>query len=100
MGAINKMVMISYNEAMDMEIMEILENCALKNYTKFTGVYGRGETSGAHMGDDVWPGKNNLLYVACSESEVKKLLSCVKELRKKLGKEGVKAFVLPIEELT
>lgn len=100
MSAINKMVIISYNEAMDMEVTEILGSCALKNYTKLTGVYGRGEASGTHLGDDVWPGKNNILYVACSESEAKRLLSCVKELRKKLGKEGVKAFVLPIEDVT
>jgi len=95
-----KMVMVAYNEAVDMEVMEALENCCLKNYTKVMGVFGRGETSGTHLGNDVWPGRNNLLYVACEDKAAKQLVSIVKELRKKLGKEGIKAFILPLEEIT
>lgn len=95
-----KMVMIAYNEAIDAEVMEVLENCGLKNYTKITAVYGRGTTSGTHLGNDIWPGRNNILYVACEEKQAKQILSCVRELRKKLGYEGIKAFVLPVEEVT
>ncbi len=95
-----KMVMIIYNEAIDMEVMEALGNCALKNYTKVTAVYGSGETSGVHLGSDVWPGRNNILYAACQQNEAQELISRVKELRKELGKEGIKAFVLPVEEIT
>ncbi|MBN1913737.1 MAG: hypothetical protein JW788_04985 [Candidatus Omnitrophica bacterium] len=94
-----KMVMISYNEAVELEVMEVLSGCALKNYTKINGVFGRGESSGAHLGNDVWPGRNNLLFVACEEEQAKKLISCTKELRKVLGKEGVKAFIVPLEEV-
>jgi len=95
-----KMAMIVYNEALDDEVMEVLESCAMKNYTKVAGVYGRGTTSGTHLGNDIWPGRNNILYVACEESQAKQMLSCVKKLRKSLGKEGIKAFLLPLEELT
>lgn len=95
-----KMVMVVYNEAMDLEVMEVLEACAMKNYTKVTGAYGRGATSGAHMGNDIWPGLNNILYVACEDPQAAQMLSCVKQLRKKLGQEGIKAFVLPVEQLT
>ena len=95
-----KMVMVSYNEAMDLEVMEALSTCSIKKYTKILGTFGMGDTSGTHLGNDTWPGRNNILYVACEEDAAKKLLSCVKELRKTLGKEGIKAFILPIEELT
>ena len=94
------MVMVVYNEAMDMEVMEVLENCAMKNYTKIIGVFGRGSASGTHLGNDVFPGRNNILYVACEEKQAQQFLSCVKELRKEFGHEGIKAFVLPLEELT
>jgi len=96
----NKMVMVVYNEAIDSELMDALQTCALKNYTKVLGVYGRGDTSGIHLGDDIWPGRNNIMYVACDEKQAKQLLSCVRELRKSLGKEGIKAFMLPVDELT
>lgn len=96
----NKMVMVTYNEAIDAEVMELLETCGLKNYSKITATYGRGTTSGTHSGDDVWPGRNNILYIACEEEGARNILSRIKELRKALGKEGVKAFVLAIEALT
>ena len=95
-----KMVMISYNEAIDAEIMGVLEKCSLKNYTKITATYGKGTSSGTHLGTDIWPGRNNILNVACQEKEVAQLLVTIKELRKKLGAEGVKAFSWNLEEIT
>lgn len=95
-----EMVMVVYNEAIDQEVMEVLRGCGVKNYTKVTAAYGKGATSGTHMGDDIWPGRNNILYAACLATEAKHLLSCVKELRKKLGKEGVKAFTWKLDEVT
>ncbi len=98
---ISKMVMISYNEAVDTEVMEALEqSCLLKNYTKIANVIGKGSSSGTHRGDDVWPGLNNLMMVGCSAAEADKLMECVSVLRKKLGKEGVKAFLLPVDRAT
>lgn len=96
----NKMVMVSYNEAIDAEVMEALANCGLENYTKIQGTFGKGKNSGTHLGNDVWPGRNNILYVSCEEEEARHLLAYVIELRKKLGKEGIKAFILPVEEVT
>ena len=93
-----KMVMIVYNEALDNEVMEILERSTAKNYTKITKAFGRGDKSGSHLGTDIWPGLNNIMYVACQNPQAKELLSGVEELKKKSGHEGVKAFVLPLEE--
>ena len=95
-----KMLMVIYNEAIDEEVMEILGKCSMKNYTKITNVYGRGSSSGTHLGNDVWPGKNNLLYAACENAQAKNMLSCIRELRKTLAHEGIKAFLLPLEEVT
>lgn len=95
-----KMVMITYNEAMDMEVMEALEHCVMKNYTKIASTYGKGNSSGTHMGNDIWPGKNNILYVACDEKDAAQLLSCVKNLREQLGKEGIKAFMWELDKIT
>lgn len=95
-----KMVMIIYNEAMDIEVMELLESCTMKNYTKMKGVFGKGTASGVHMGTDIWPGRNNVLYVACEEQDARRLISCTKKLREKLGKEGIKAFVWDLEDAT
>lgn len=96
----NKMAMIVYNEALDLEVMDSLSGCALRNYTKLTQALGKGDASGTHLGDDIWPGKNNVLFVCGEEASSRQLLTCVRELRKKFGPEGVKAFLLPVEEMT
>lgn len=93
-----RLVLITYNAAIDEETMQVLENCGLKYYTKWQRVLGKGEASEPHLGTNVWPGENNVLAVVCEDDKVKKLLSCVKELRTRLAKEGIKAFVLPVEE--
>jgi len=95
-----KMVMIVYNEAIDAEVMEILEACGLKNYTLTAAAFGRGSRSGTHLGNDIWPGRNNILYTVCQDTDAKLILSKIRELRKILGHEGVKAFILPVEEIT
>jgi len=95
-----KMVMVVYNEIMDMEVMEALDNCGAKNYTKVTGALGTGVTSGTHLGNDIWPGKNNILYAACDSAAADKLFSCAGELRKKLGREGIKAFSWELDRVT
>lgn len=95
-----KMVMVTYNEAIDTEVMEVLTSCGLKNYTKILGAFGCGSSSGTHLGNDIWPGRNNILYICCEEKQAKQILSYVRDLRKQLGKEGLKAFILPVEELT
>lgn len=94
------MVMISYNEAIDPDIMEVLKGCGLKNYTKVAAAYGKGTTSGTHLGNDIWPGLNSVLFIACEDKQANNLISAVKQLRQKFGYEGAKAFLMPIEELT
>lgn len=94
-----KMVMIIYNEAIDNEVMEIFDSCPVKNYTLVTAAFGKGTTSGTHRGDDIWPGRNNILYIACDEDQAQEMLLFVKELKKILGQEGIKAFVLPIDAM-
>lgn len=95
-----KMVMICFNEAMDDEVMEALEGCALLNYTKIVGALGKGTASGTHHGNDIWPGLNNLLFVAGEEEKTRKLLGCVRALRERLRAEGIKAFVWDLSETT
>ena len=95
-----KLIIIIYNEAIESEVMDVLKNCGLENFTKIVGVFGRGSSSGAHFGNDIWPGRNNILFVACDEEKCKKLILCIRELRNKLKKEGIKAFVWNLEETT
>lgn len=96
----NKMIMVVYNEAVDQEVMEAVEDCGIAGYTKTLAVFGKGAASGTHLGNYIWPGRNNMLFIACEDKESKQLLIRIRNLRKTIGREGVKAFILPIEDVT
>ncbi|NLE92121.1 MAG: hypothetical protein GX598_06260 [Elusimicrobia bacterium] len=93
-----KMAMLVYNEAVEEEVMEVMAECGVSNYTKIAGVHGKGASSGAHLGTDVWPGQNNLLYVACSQEQAEGLASGIGALREKIRHEGVKIFIMPLDK--
>ncbi|MBU4200732.1 MAG: hypothetical protein KKG09_03600 [Verrucomicrobia bacterium] len=95
-----KMLMLVYNEAIGEEVMEMTASCGGGNYTRIDGIFGKGGTSGTHLGTDIWPGRNNILLLAVSDDEAKKMLAGIKSLRKTLGAEGVKAFVWNLEAVT
>jgi len=95
-----KLVIICYNVAIGDEVLEVLKEIGVSSYTKFKEAEGVGKLSGPHLGTHIWPAINSVLMVALEEDKKDKLIEKIKELRKKLGKEGVKAFVLPVEEIT
>ena len=95
-----KLVLIAYNEALDQEVEGLLQASGVDGLTKWTKVYGKGKASGPHLGTHVWPKANNVIAAVTGEKEAGKLLDGVRELRKRLSKEGVKAFLLPCEEVT
>lgn len=88
------------DEAIDEEMMEVLDQLLVERYTKWTKVLGKGRTSGPHLLTHVWPKANNVLAVCTEDERANKLLEGMRELRKELGREGVKAFCVPILECT
>lgn len=93
-----RMAMLVYNEAVEEEVMEMMAEQGVSNYTKISGVHGKGNASGAHLGTDVWPGQNSLLFVACSQEQAEGLAAGIGVLRKKMGHEGIKIFIMPLEK--
>ena len=95
-----KLVIICYNVAIHEEALGILKEVGIQSYTKFEKVQGVGKLSGPHLGTHIWPAVNSVMIIALEDEKKDKLIERIKELRRKLGKEGVKAFVLPLEEIT
>jgi len=89
-----------YNIAINEEVMQILKDVGIEEYTRCERTTGCGKTSGPHLGNHIWPAVNSVLAVAVEDDKKDRLIERIKELRRKLGKEGIKAFVLPLEEIT
>jgi nitrogen regulatory protein PII len=95
-----KLVMICYNEAIDDEVEEVLDSAGANCYTKWTKVLGKGTTSGPHLYSHIWPKANNVIATIVSEDIAATLFKNVRQLRKKLSTEGIKAFMWEIEDIT
>jgi nitrogen regulatory protein PII len=95
-----KLLMICYNEAIDDEIIELLEQTDVKGYTKWTKVLGKGQTSGPHLLSHIWPKANNVLFTVLPEENAAEIFEHIRKFKTKVAKEGLKAFILPIEEIT
>ena len=95
-----KMLMIAYNEALDADVMEVLQKNAVDGYTKWTKVMGAGRSSGPHLLTHVWSKGNNAVMCCTADEKADAILAAVRELRKTLGADGIKAFKLPVEEAT
>ncbi len=95
-----KLVLITYNEALDDEVEKVLQENGVEGFTKWTKVYGKGRASGPHLGTHVWPKANNVIATVTEDETAEKMLNCIRELRERLAAEGVKAFLLPCEEVT
>jgi len=92
-----KMVLIAYNEAIDEEVMELLEDAAVGGYTQWTGVLGQGATSGPHLLSHVWPKANNVLFAVVEDATAEALMAAAGRLKQTAAREGIQAFVLNVE---
>ena len=95
-----KLVMICYNEAIDDELMELLDAAKVPGYTKWRKVLGKGQASGPHLFSHIWPKANNVLFTALPAESAGEVVKRVRKMKNQVRSEGLKAFVWQIEEVT
>jgi len=93
-----KMLMITYNHALDEEMMDVLKESGVEGYTKISGITGSGE-SGPHMGTNIWPATNNVLFIAVTATQRKRLQKAGKELSDSFPGEGMRGFMFELAEM-
>jgi len=97
---IMKAVLIIHNAAIDEEVNEALATVGIECYTKFPNILGKGQLSEPHLNTEVWPAINCGTLVVTDQAKAKELMDKVRQMRTKLGKEGLKAFIWEIEDVT
>ena len=95
-----KAVLIIHNAAIGEEVNELLVSVGIECYTKFPNTLGKGELSEPHLNTEVWPAINCGTFVVIDQAKAKVLMDNVRQMRKKLGTEGLKAFMWEIEDVT
>lgn len=93
-----KAVFISHNQALTEEVENILDNLAIRGYTQWIEVNGRGSNTGEpHMGTHTWPSLNNVFLSIVEDEKVKPLLKKLSDLNHDVEEQGLRAFVWNVE---
>ncbi len=94
-----KMVFVVYSQAADYDIVAAFKQAGIKGYTKVENACGEGTETEPKLGTHTWPGENNVLFLALEESELSATTELIRKLKDRHPRAGVKAFILPMEEI-
>ena len=95
-----KAVFIAYNQALTEAVNSILDRNGIKGFTKWADAHGRGSYDGEpHFGSHTWPAVNSAILAITEEERVEPLLESLKKLDAKAEQQGLRAFVLNVEEM-
>jgi len=95
-----KCVLICYNAGLHEDVLEALHRADVSSYSRWEQILGSGQSSGQRLNSSIWPGFNSAMAVVVDDDRKDAVMSEIRLLRKEHSKEGVKAFVLPVEEMT
>jgi hypothetical protein len=95
-----KLVLVAYSAGLEPEVAEIVKASGAAGFTRWERAAGSGRSSGTHLDTHVWPDFNHVTAVVADEATAARIVAGVRELRRSEGARGVKAFVLPVEEVT
>jgi hypothetical protein len=94
-----KAIFISFNQAYYDAILAIMDRNALRGFTYWEEVRGRGSEKGIpHYGSHAWPTLNSALLIIAEEKITGAFLDQLHSLDLKTEEQGLRAFVWDIEQ--
>ena len=80
-----KLLLVFYDSGIEEDMIELFERLELEGYTQLFEAQGKGR-SGKRFGDQVYPGTNNVAFVALPEERIPPLLQGLRDLEAQFRK--------------
>jgi len=94
-----KLLTIIYDSGVDESMLQLLEGLEVPGYTRITDLQGFGGQGPKQM-SPVFPGGNNLLYVALPDEEVERVRHAIRRFQSSFRlKPGITLLCQDIEDL-
>lgn len=94
-----KSVFVVFNQAYYEHILDIMDKQAIRGFTHWDEVQGRGSRSGVpHLGSHAWPTLNSAMLIILEASKVEALLAALRKLDRRSEDQGLRAFVWDIQQ--
>lgn len=95
-----KAIFISYNQAFGDEIVELLDKQGQRGFTQWQDIQGRGNFDGEpHFGNHAWPVMNCAIFTIVPDDKVSSIVDALKAADEGSKDLGLRAFVLPVEQM-
>ena len=95
-----KAIFVAYNQAYNQEIVELLEGLGQRGYTVWQDVGGRGTVDGEpHLGSHAWPTQNHAILTVVESDLATKIMDKLRATDASNPALGLRAYVLPVEEV-
>lgn len=94
-----KAIFITFDQAHNEHVLEILEKNNCRGYTRWAEVTGRGSRTGdPHLGSHAWPSTNSAIIAIAPDEKVAPVMARLRQLDESTPLLGLRAFVLPVEQ--
>lgn len=94
-----KAIFISYSQAYNEEIIEILEKNGQRGFTAWEEIQGRGSVDGTpHFGNHAWPEMNFAILTVVDDSKVEGIMQDLKAKDEAYPDLGLRAYTWNIEQ--
>ena len=94
-----KGIFVAYDQAYNMELIEILEELGCRGFTMWQDIAGRGGFSGEpHLGNHAWPTMNNAFLAFVQDEKVDAILDGLRKKDEETPDLGIRAFVWNVEK--
>ena len=93
-------IFICYDQAHHESVVAALNSSLQRGFTCWEQTQGRGTNGGEpHYGSHAWPGMNSSIMTVCDDDRVAPILARLKALDADKPMLGLRAFVLPVEQV-
>lgn len=95
-----KAIFISAFQAFHEEIVCIFDKLEIRGFTYWDETQGRGSQDGdPHYGTHAWPMLNCSFLVFTSDEKIETLMEALRQLDESAELQGIRAFVMPCEQM-
>jgi hypothetical protein len=98
-----KLILVVFNFIYDEPVRAIIERLKVPGFTEVPRVFGTGE-SGKRFGTHAFPGHDTMLFTVVEDAQAETVLAELSALKQAQADRarrhgGIKAFVLPVEQV-
>ena len=94
-----KSILIVYNQVLQPDLMDLLDELEVRGFTRWTDVEGRGTDTGEpRMGTHTWPALNSTMLCVVDDDRVDPLLEGIEVIDDEGIDRGIRAFVWTVEQ--